>query len=496
MKYILAHDLGTSGDKATLLSQDGRLAGSCVAGYPTDYFNETWAEQDSADWWAAVCKTTKELLEKTGVAEGDISGISFSGQMMGCTCLDRQGNPLRKSIIWADQRATAQVDELEQKVPLKEFYEITGHRNRSSYGIQKFMWIRDNEPEIYENTCKILNAKDYIVFKLTGNYYAEYTDAAGNACMDIRTKEWSERIIEASGIDADKLPEIKASTFVAGGVTPEAAAATGLKEGTPVVMGAGDGLCATIGAGSYKTGRTYSYVGSSAWFGTTTEKLVLDENMLFCVWPHTIPGLYSPNGSMQTAGGSYQWFRENLCGPELSYDDINKIIETSEPGARGISFLPYLLGERAPRWDVDAKGAFIGLKMENKTEDIYRSVAEGIILNMSLILDAFRGQEDIEEIKEITVIGGGAKSGVWRQMMADIYRADIKVPCLLEEATSIGAAVTGGVGVGMFKDFSVVDSILDIDAVVAPDTSTFDAYEKAKERFDKYYHALKEVLRQ
>ncbi len=228
MKYILAHDLGTSGDKATLLSQDGKLAGSCVENYATDYFNTNWAEQDSGVWWKAICGTTKALLEKSGVSAGDVACVSFSGQMMGCLCVDKQGNPLRKSIIWADQRAEKQVSALERKIPLKDFFAITGHRNRASYGLQKLMWIRDNEPEIYANTYKALNAKDYIVFKLTGKMYTDYTDGSSNACLDINEMKWSERIVEAAGIDGDKLPELKASTFIAGGVTEEAARQTGL----------------------------------------------------------------------------------------------------------------------------------------------------------------------------------------------------------------------------------------------------------------------------
>ena len=499
-KYLLAHDLGTSGNKATLLSQEGKLAGSCVLNYGTDYFNANWAEQDSGDWWKAVCETSKALLEKTGISNEDIACVSFSGQMMGCLCVDREGTPLRKSIIWADQRAEKQVYELGRKVPVKDFFYITGHGNRSSYGLQKLMWIRDNEPEIYENTYKVLNAKDYIVFKLTGNLYTEYTDASGNDCLDINRLVWSERIIEAAGIDYDKLPEVKESTFIAGGITAEAARATGLKEGTPVVMGGGDGLCANIGAGSYKTGKTYSYIGSSAWIATTTEKPVPDEKMRIVTWPHIVPGLYTPNGSMQSAGGSYHWLKETLCGLEIEkairedrspYEIIEESIEKSVPGARGITFLPYLIGERAPIWDANAKGAFIGLKMENKTEDMYRAVMEGVTYNMSLILDALQEQVTINEI---TVIGGGAKSEVWRQMMADIYKVKINVPALLEEATSIGAAVTGGVGIGLFKDFSVVDDFLEINNEAFPQEETMPAYEEGKRRFNIYYEALKDCF--
>ena len=237
MRYILAHDLGTSGNKATLFSEDGRLIKSEVFSYDAHYFNDTWVEQNADDWWNAVCRTSSSLIQSTGVDPREIGAISFSGQMMGCLCVDRNGTPLRPSIIWADQRAQKQVAQIEEHISQQDFYHIVGHRNTASYGIQKLMWVRDNEPEIYEQTYKTLNAKDYIVFKLTGKFYTEPSDANSVACFDLKTFQWSEEILKITGIDPDKLPQIKPSTFVAGGVTREAARATGLAEGTPVYGG-------------------------------------------------------------------------------------------------------------------------------------------------------------------------------------------------------------------------------------------------------------------
>lgn len=498
-KYILAHDLGTSGNKAALFSQNGKMIGFRTFSYDTDYFNGNWAEQNSGDWWKAVCETTKKILTDYQINNEDISVVSFSGQMMGCLCVDRNGIPLRKAIIWADQRAKRQEMQLQERISPSAYYKITGHRNSASYGLHKFMWIRDNEPEIYENTYKILNAKDYIVFCLTGHIYTDYTDATGNNCFDINTQQWSQQIIEYSGIDISKLPEIKPSTFVAGGVTAKAAQVTGLKEGTPVVLGGGDGLCANIGAGSYKVGRTFSYVGSSSWIATTSEKPLFDEEMRTITWAHVVPGLYSPNGTMQTAGGAYSWIKDTICTYENElairnrqnvYEIINKEAMQSKPGANGIVFLPYLLGERSPRWNPEAQGAFIGLKMQNNRNDIIRSVLEGITFNLSIILDILRKQVDI---KEMLVIGGGAKGSVWRQIMADVYNVEIKVPALLEEATSLGAAVTGGVGIGLFKDFDVIDSLIDIECSHYPNPDYLNVYTDAKRIFEECYFALQDV---
>lgn len=500
MKYVLAHDLGTSGNKATLFSEDGKLSGSCVYSYSTNYFNTIWAEQDSYDWWNAVCDTTRSLLKKTGIGKEEIAAVSFSGQMMGCLCVDINGIPLRPSIIWADQRAQEQTARLEEKVPLRDFYRITGHRNRASYGLQKLMWVKDNEPEIYHNTYKMLNSKDYIVFRLTGKFYTDFTDGNGNTCLDINTMKWSDRIIEASGIDPDKLPELSHSTHIAGGVTEQAAMETGLAVGTPVVLGGGDGLCANIGAGSYKPGKVFSYLGSSGWVATTSEKPLYDEEMRTITWCHMVPGLYSPNGTMQSAGGSYQWMRNTLCQYEnlraekdggSTYGYMDELASQSPPGSNGVIFLPYLLGERAPRWNTNIRASFLNMSMENTGADMIRSVMEGVTMNLAIVLDVIRSQQ---EVTEMTVIGGGAKGKVWQQIMADIYNVSVKVPTLLEEATSIGAAITGGVGVGLFKDFSVIDDFLELETTQTPDPGTFQAYADARRRFDDLYFALEKCF--
>lgn len=496
MKYIIAHDLGTSGNKATLFSEEGRLIGSTVYAYDCHYFNDNWAEQNPQDWWRAVCDTTKGLIAKTGIDKKDVAAVSFSGQMMGCLCVDKAGNPLRPSIIWADQRAQAQQQAIGERISLSDYYHISGHRNAASYGLHKLMWVRDNEKDVYKQTYKTLNAKDYIVFKLTGKFYTEPSDASSNACVDLNTLSWSEKIVDISGIDADKLPEIVPSTHVAGGVTRAAAEATGLAEGTPVVMGGGDGLCANVGAGSVRPGQTYACIGSSAWLATTSDKPVFDDRMRTVTWAHIVPGMYSPNGTMQAAGLSYSWLKNQICKAESAeaerlgvsaYDLINKEIEKSPVGSNGVIFLPYMLGERAPRWNPDAKGAFLGLKMENNRCDVLRSVLEGVTMNLDIILNIHRRTLNIDEI---LVIAGGAKGAVWRQMMADIFNARIKAPAMLEEANSMGAAVTGGVGVGLFKNFDAIDRFLEITAVHEPNPEAVKAYAPVKELFELCYEAM------
>jgi xylulokinase len=493
-KYILAHDLGTSGNKATLFTTEGKLVRSATVPYGTRYFNNNWAEQDPSDWWNAVCASTQSLA--SGIDPKEIAAICFSGQMMGCLCVDRQGRPLRPAILYSDQRAVAECDIILKRIDAGEFYRITGHRASASYSVEKLMWVKNHEPEIYAQTHRMLHAKDYMNFRLTGAMVTEYSDASGTNVMDLTARRWSEKLISITGIDAEKLPELKASTDVIGELTAEAAKAVGLVPGIPVVAGGGDGVCAGVGVGSVKPGMTYNYLGSSSWIATTTEKPIFDDAMRTFVWAHAVPGYVHPCGTMQTAGSSYAWLKNEICTLEKAfasetgaspYDLINRQIEKSPPGANGLLFLPYLLGERSPRWNPDAKGALIGLTLEHTRADVLRAVMEGVTLNLSIILEIFRTQVPI---REITVIGGGAKGEVWRKIMADVYQADILRPDYLEEATSMGAAIIGGVGCGVFPSFEVADRFIQIADRTKPDPARQKVYAGARRLLDESYDAL------
>lgn len=499
-RYLLAHDLGTSGNKATLFSTEGSLIQSVVYPYDTHYFNGTWVEQDAQDWWKAVCESTRELLKKTEIQADAIEAVSFSGQMMGCLCVDKNGIPLRPAIIWADQRATEQSAQIDEKINQYDYYRIVGHRNIASYGIQKFMWIRDHEREIYERTYKILNAKDYIVYCLTGKFCTDYSDANSCGFFDLKRLCWSEQLLEYAKIPIEKLPEIFPSSHIAGGVTDIAARETGLAVGTPVVIGSGDGVAANVGAGSTEPGTAYCCVGTSAWIASTSEEQIFDEKMRTVTWAHMVPGLYAPNGTMQYAGGSYNWLKNTICHMECylagqnhcsPYEYMNREAEESKAGSNGVIFLPYLLGERAPRWDMNAKGCFLGLKPENTRGDILRSVLEGVALNLSLILDVLQNNMNI---KEITVLGGGAKGRTWCEIMSDVFQTNLLIPDLLEEAGAMGAAVNGGVGVGLYKNYSAIQSFIKIKDKIQPSKENLEIYQETKAKFNEYYNSLKRAF--
>lgn len=492
-KYIIAHDLGTSGNKATLFTIQGEMKRSVVFSYPVHFFNGNWAEQNPEDWWEAICGASKQLI--VDIDPNEVCAISFSGQMMGCLCVDKEGQALRPSIIWADMRAKEQEEALAKKIAPERFYRIVGHGLSRSYSIEKLMWIRDHEPEIYKKTYKMLNAKDYIVHRLTGQFVTDYSDASSTNALDLNTMQWSDEIIEAAGVERSLFPRIENSTYVAGEITEEGSAATGLAIGTKIVLGGGDGSCASVGAGSIAEGITYNCLGSSAWISTVSKKPYYDEQMRTVTWAHVIPGLLIPSGTMQTAGAAFSWAKDRFCQGEIAkakeqgisvYDLINKEIEESNTGSKGLLFLPYLMGERCPRWNSDAKGSFVGLKMEHTTGDLMRSVVEGVAMNLNLILDILK---NAVEIKEMLVVGGLAQGDIQQQIFSDVYGMELVRLKHLEEATSIGAAVIAGVGAGVLGGFESVRMFNARYASKQPRPEEEETYHKMKKVFEMAYES-------
>jgi xylulokinase len=496
-KFILAHDLGTTGNKASLFDEQGKLRASFLSSYGTEYPQPNWVEQNPEDWWEAVCTSTRQLLSASGINPKQVACIAFSGQMMGCVILDRKARPLRNALIWADTRAVRQAERLISKIGMEKIYRITGHRASSSYSAAKIMWVRDHQPEIYKQAHKFVHAKDFIVARLTGKFATDYSDAGGMNLYDLEAYDWSSTMLEAAEIDHSVLPDLHESTDVVGEVIPSIADEIGLAVDTPVVIGGGDGCCAAAGAGVVREGEAYNYLGSSSWIAIATRKPIYDPAMQTFTWAHLVHGMFSPNGSMQTAGGAYQWLRNTFCQQEKEaaeqqkispYELMDKLAEQSIPGANGLLFLPYLLGERSPRWNPDARAVYFGLTMGHSRADVIRATLEGITLNLKVILESFRQQG--AQINGIRVIGGGAKGHIWRQIMADIYGIPIYRLALPAEATSFGAALAGGIGVGIYKDWSLAETLTPIVDEIQPDPQMTAYYEKLYGIFNQAYEAF------
>lgn len=452
---ILSHDLGTTGDKATLVSDEGVVLGACTATYPTDFGPRGKAEQDAEGWWAAVCSSTRDLLDRAGLDAGEVEVVSFSGQMMGAVLLDRGGDPVRPAIIWADTRSVAQCARLVDRIGMAEGYRITGHRLNPTYSLSKVMWVGEHEPAALARAATLVLAKDFVAYRLTGVLATDPSDASSTNAYDQGSGRWSEPLIEAAGLPRSLFPDIVASTAVLGGVTPEAAAATGLRAGTPVVMGGGDGPMGALGAGVVgPESGAYAYLGSSSWVSVAADAPLDDPGMRTMTFNHVIPGRYVPTATMQAGGASLEWVVDTLA-PDQADRYPRLLAEAAEVQASqdGLYFLPHLLGERSPYWNPAARAVFAGLGRHHGPAHLTRAVLEGVAFNLCTGLQAF--VENGTRIDAVDAIGGAANSRLLLQIFADVWGVPVTRRDLVDEATALGAAVVGGVGVGIFDDFAV-----------------------------------------
>lgn len=492
---ILAHDLGTTGDKATLFDREGRAAATAFAGYPTAFARPNWAEQDPASWQAALIGATRQLLAEANVQPDDVAVVSFSGHMNGALLVDQSGTPLRPAILWADQRATAQAEFIRQRCGDDEVYRLTGNRISPAYTAAKLLWVKDNEPDIYRRTHKVLQAKDYAAFLLTGVLATDFSDASLTQLFDLSARQWAGPLLDRLNLDPALLPPVFPSAHVSGGLTKGAAAATGLRAGTPVVIGGGDGACATVGAGAVRPGDSYNYLGSSSWLALTSEQPLLDRQQRTFNLCHLDPGLNVALGAMQAAGAAFDWFGRILAAAgqdEPDYQALDAAAGQVPAGSRGLIFLPYLLGERSPHWNPLARGAFVGLSMAHGRGEMTRAVMEGVAFNLRQILHILRGHG--AGVTAIRLIGGGGKSALWRRILAGVYGLPVEQAGLSVQATSLGAAIAGGVGVGIFPDYTVARSLAPVVSVQPSDPELRLRYQALYPLFRETYLALEPIF--
>ncbi len=485
MPLILAHDLGTTGNKASLFDDQGKLVASHTEHYPVHYAQAGWAEQDPFDWWRAVATSTRALLAETRIDPAGIAAVTFSGQMMGIVPIDAAGQLLRSAIIWADQRAVEEAETIAERCGPENVYRRTGHRVSPAYLAAKILWVKRHQPDLYRQAQNFLCAKDFIAFKLTGRCATDYSDASGSNLFDLTQHAWSAELIEAIGLDAALLPEVHASIDVLGEVTREACAATGLKPGTPVVVGGGDGACATAGAGVIAPGDASCNIGSSAWISFASTAPLFDPQQRTFTFHHLHPRLFTPMGTMQAAGGARDWLAHLIGG--ATDGEMAQVA----PGCDGALFLPYLIGERSPWWNPNARGAFVGLTMSHSRAALARAALEGVALNLRLILDALESQG--AGLPAIRLIGGGAQSPVWQQILADVFARPIHLLDLQTEASSWGAAVAGGIGAGVYGGWEIAKARAEVKSVIDPVPAHVAVYAERLAVFTETYHALKNL---
>ena len=488
---IIAHDLGTTGNKASLHSDDGKMLQHCTVPYPAHFASGGVAEQNPMDWWEAVGQATKKLTQMANVSANEITGIGISGQMMGAIFLDENYNPTRDAIIWADFRAQKQSDYLIEKVGLEKAYKRLGHRLNPTYSIAKVMWVRDNQPEVWSKTRHICIAKDFINHKLTNRFVTEPSDASSTNCFDQLNLVWDEEILKVADIPVSYFPEIVESTSVIGGLTSAAADHLGLNVGTPVVAGGGDGPMAALGAGIISpTDGAYACMGSSSWVAVSTAKPLHDAKMRSMTWNHIVPNQFSPTATMQAGGASLQWIVEDLM-PASEKDRFNILLGEAEKVSAaddGLYFLPHILGERSPYWNPSAAGAFIGLGRHHDRSYLVRAVLEGVAFNLLTCIQAFT--DNGVSIDQVDVIGGGAESALWLQIFSDIWGVKVRSRSIVEDANSLGAAVTTLVALGK-GEFSMVKQLSTITAEFNP-SSDSKKYARQHEIFLDGYNKLED----
>ncbi|CDR17907.1 xylulokinase [Streptomyces iranensis] len=486
---IIAHDLGTTGDKASLHTDDGRLVTSVTARYATDFRAGGIAEQDPEAWWRAVCQAGRELLTRTGTPPERISAIGFSGQMMGAVLLDSAHRPVRPAMIWADHRSAEQARKLVTTLGEEHAYRLLGHRAHPTYSLAKVMWVRDHEPDTFGRVAHVCLAKDHIVQRLTGTLVTDPSDASSTNAFDQRAGTWSRAVLDAADIDPGLLPEVVPSTTVVGPVRPQAAEETGMPAGVPVVIGGGDGPLAALGAGVLTPeDGAYAYLGSSSWISMSARQPLYDAAMRTMTFNHVLPGHYVPTATMQAGGASLEWIAEVLRPDDGSERIIRTLADIEDADTTGLYFLPHLLGERSPYWNADARGAFVGLSRHHGPAHLARAVLEGVAFNLATCVTAFR--EAGHPVDRVDAIGGGAASDTWLRILADVWGARIHRRSIVEEANSLGAAVTAAVGSGLVDGFEAARGLSDVRARFDPCADRHRDYTARHQEFLDAYRSL------
>ena len=487
--YFLGVDTSTTSSKALLIDEAGEVVAVASSPHTLQTPRPLWSEQNPPEWWQAVCVSIRSVLKKAGMKAETVAGIGLTGQMHGLVLLDDAGEVLRPAILWNDQRTQAQCDELHHRIGKGNFIQITGNIALTGFTAPKILWVAQNEPDVYAQVKHILLPKDYIRYRLTGEYAMDKADGSGTVLFDLKRRTWSPEVLAALGIDPTWMPPTFEGTEFTGCVTAKAAELTGLKAGTPVAAGAGDQAAQAVGVGAVEPGVVALTIGASGVvFATTPSALVEPEGRLhaFC---HALPGKWHFMGVMLSAAGSLQWYRDTQA-PGLSFDDLLKEAENVPAGCEGLQFLPYLSGERTPHPDPLARGAFIGLTLRHGRGHLTRSVLEGVAFGLkdSFMLIQNAGLGNIHQVR---ASGGGIKSTLWRQILASVLEAEL-VTVNAVEGAAYGAALLAGMGACVWPDVAAACmQLIKAAEITTPDERQAEKYREKYPIYGELYSALK-----
>jgi xylulokinase len=493
----LGVDVSTTGAKALVVSESGEVVASATEEYPLYTPRPLWSEQQPEDWWQGACNAIRVALSLAGDAE--IAAVGLTGQMHGLVLLDRNNRVLRPAILWNDQRTGPQCAEITARAGgLVRVLDLTGNAVLPGFTAPKIVWVRQNEPEAYDEIAHVLLPKDYIRFRLTGEYATEVSDASGTSLFDVANRRWSTTMAGLLQIPMDWLPYCAESDVVTGHITEAAAELTGLRTGTPVVGGGGDQAAGAVGSGIVRPGIISVTTGTSGVVFAYSDAYAAEPEGRLHVFCHAVPGAWHAMGVMLSAGGAFRWFRDAVGQAEVAvaaalgvdpYELLTKEAETVAPGAEGLLFLPYLTGERTPYPDPNARGAFVGLTLRHGRAHMARAVLEGVSFGLRDSLELIRSLG--VPIEQVRASGGGARSEIWRQIQADIFGTEL-VTVNSTEGAAFGAALLASVGAGLFESVrEAVDATMEVASRTAPVAGNVATYESLYRLYRGLYPALK-----
>jgi len=444
--YLLGIDIGTSGTKAILVSSDGAVVGVARRGYRFDTPKPGWVEQDPRVWWRATVYTVRKVLYETRIDPERIRGLSFSGQMHGTVFLDARGRPTNPAVIWADKRSSEECRWIEEKLGREGLIRLVANPVTPGFMAATLLWMKRHQPQVYHLTKSVLLPKDYVRYRFTGVLSTDVSDGSSTLLFDVLNRNWSGQLLELIGVSKNILPMVTESITVVGEVTREASHETGLKLGTPVVAGGGDQAMTAVGSGVVRQGALLSNIGTGGQLFTPIDDFRVDEALRIHTFCHAIPGTWHLQGAILSAGLSLRWFRERLA-PRKSFEALEAEASSVQPGSGGLVFLPYLIGERSPHLAPLARGVFVGLTYDHTRAHMVRAIMEGVGFALRDSLEVFRSLG--VRVNKGIASGGGARSGLWRHIQADIFGMGLAAMGV-EEQAALGAAITAGVGIGFY----------------------------------------------
>lgn len=485
MKTVLGVEIGTTRARAVAIVDSGQVVASASAEYPLLSPRPGWSEQHPADWWQA----SREVLGRVAVdVGGDVAGLGLTGQMHGSVFLDEKGDVVRPALLGNDQRTAVHTDQIAQRIGAERLIEITGNPALTSFQAPKMLWLRDVEPVQYRHVRHVLLPKDYVRLKLTGQLATDVSDASGTLLFDVRRRDWSRQILAALEIPPEWLPAIFESPEATGQLSPSVAPELGLPSEIPVAAGASDRAAAAIAAGIVEGGRISSSIGSSGVLFGHADQLLIDPSGRLHAFCHAVPHRWALMAITLSAGASLRWWR-NILGGTMTYDQLATLASSAPPGAEGLFFLPYLMGERTPHLDPGARGAFVGLRAHHTKAHLTRAVMEGVVFSLRDGLEIMGGLG--LDIRHIRTTGSARRSPFWRQLQADIFNLPVE-RTVIDEGSAYGAALLAGVSSGMFDSVHEATQRVRVrDAVNEPDAELVRRYETVYATYRQLYPALR-----